>query len=62
MEATKASEELGKKLFLPLGHDRCVADALRADGWRTVTALDKRDDARELGCSHVLDSGKAKAL
>ena len=62
VEATKASEELGEKLFLPLGHDRGVADALRADGWRTVTALDKRDDARALGCSHVLDSGKAKAL
>lgn len=62
VEATKANEELGRKLFLPLDHDRGAADGLRADGWRTVAALDEGDDARALGCSHVLDSGKAKAL
>ena len=55
VEAVKADETLGAKLFLPLGHDRAAADALRAEGWRTVAALDESDDASTLGCTHVLD-------
>ncbi len=62
VEAMKASEKLGAKLFLPLGHDRTAADALRAEGWRTVAALDESDDAATLGCTHVLDGGAAKGL
>jgi ATP phosphoribosyltransferase regulatory subunit len=41
-------------LFLPLGHDRAVAERLRAIGWRTLAALDEGDEARALGCSHIL--------
>ena len=41
-------------LFLPLDHDREVAQRLRAIGWRTVAALDGGDDAVALGCTHVL--------
>ena len=49
-------------VFLPLGHDRAAAAKLRAEGWRTVAALGEADDARALGCTHVLDGGAAKAL
>lgn len=49
-------------LFLPLGHDAEAAAKLRADGWRTIAALSDSDDPGALGCSHVLDGDKAKAL
>lgn len=62
VEAVKAEEPLGNKLFLPLGHDREVAAAMREKGWRTVAALDEGDDARSLGCSHRLEGSEAKAL
>ncbi len=41
-------------VFLPLGHDRDAAAALRADGWRTRAALHDTDDGKALGCTHVL--------
>lgn len=62
VEAVKADEQLGDKLFLPLDHDRDAAQALREQGWRTVTALDAGDDAAALGCTHVLDGTNARAL
>lgn len=61
VEAVKAAEDLGRKLFLPLGHDRAVAAVLRAEGWRTVEALCDGCDAAALGCSHVLDGATVKA-
>ena len=60
MEAVKADEDLGKRLFLPLDHDRAAASALRADGWRTVAALSDTDDPAVLDCSHILDGGKVQ--
>ncbi|WP_340589434.1 ATP phosphoribosyltransferase regulatory subunit [Erythrobacter alti] len=62
IEAVKAEEDLGQKLFLPLGHDVAQADQLRSEGWRTVAALDDDDDGAVLGCTHVLDNGAAKPL
>ncbi len=62
VEAVKADEPLGDKLFLPLGHDREAAAAMRGKGWRTVAALDEGDDARSLGCSHKLEGAEAKVL
>ncbi|HSJ78605.1 MAG TPA: ATP phosphoribosyltransferase regulatory subunit, partial [Erythrobacter sp.] len=62
VEAVKSAEDLGAKVFLPLGHDRSAAANLRAAGWRTVEALFDTDDAGRLGCSHVLDQGQAKPL
>lgn len=62
VEAVKADERLGDKLFLPLGHDREAAARLRGQGWRTVAALSAADDARALGCSHLLEDGAAKPL
>jgi ATP phosphoribosyltransferase regulatory subunit len=44
-------------VFLPLGHDAEVAAKLRAEGWRTIAALSSEDDAKALGCTHVLDGG-----
>ena len=52
----------GKKLFLPLGHDRGTADRLRAIGWRTVAAVEPTDDPQQLGCSHVLDGDAPQTL
>jgi ATP phosphoribosyltransferase regulatory subunit len=54
-----ATEPRRDALFLPLGHDPVHAERLRAIGWRTVAALSEGDDARRLGCSHVLESGEA---
>lgn len=62
VEAVKADEALGAKLFLPLGHDRAAAARMRAAGWRTVEALGAGDDAASLGCSHVLSGNEAAAL
>jgi len=52
----------GKKLFLPLGHDRGTAARLRAIGWRTVAAVEPTDDPQQLGCSHVLDGDAPQTL
>lgn len=60
VEAVKAKEDLGAKLFLPLGHDRARAAEWRAEGWRTVAALASGDDGRALGCTHVLEGGEAQ--
>lgn len=49
-------------LFLPLGHDRTAAARLRAEGWRTVTALSEGDEAARLGCTHRLDGGEVRSL
>ena len=62
VEAVKAAEPLGRRLFLPLDHDREAAAALRGAGWRTVAALDTDDDAAALGCTHVLAAGEAQPL
>lgn len=57
-----AAEQPRDALFLPLGHDPAHAERLRAIGWRTVAALSEGDDARKLGCSHVLENGEAIRL
>lgn len=62
VEAVKAGESLGDRVFLPLAHDRDAAAKLRAEGWRTVAALSEADDAAALGCSHVLAGSEAKPL
>lgn len=62
VEAVKAGEPSRETLFLPSGHDPAQAAALRAQGWRTVAALDESDDARALGCSHRLEQGEARPV
>jgi ATP phosphoribosyltransferase regulatory subunit len=62
VEAVKADEPLGRKLFLPLGHDAAQAARLRGEGWRTVAALSDDDDGAALGCSHVLDGSEARSI
>lgn len=47
-------------LYLPLGHDRDAAARLRAIGWRTLAQLGEGEDAKALGCTHILD-GKEPA-
>jgi len=54
--------ESRRLIFLPLGHDPSAAAALRAEGWRTLAALEAGDSAAGLGCSHVLEGGVAKPL
>jgi ATP phosphoribosyltransferase regulatory subunit len=46
-----------RSIYLPNGHDRGEAARLRKDGWRTITQLDEGEDARALGCTHMLDKG-----
>ncbi len=62
VEAVKAQESLGRKLFLPLGHDGEAAAEMRSKGWRTVAALDEGDEGRALDCSHVLEGNEARPL
>jgi ATP phosphoribosyltransferase regulatory subunit len=49
-----------KRVFIPLGANGDAAKALRAEGWVTVAALSESDDGRTLGCSHILEGGKAR--
>lgn len=51
-----------KRIFLPLGHDRAAAAALRTQGWRTVAALDAHDDARALACEYALGEDGPQSL
>jgi ATP phosphoribosyltransferase regulatory subunit len=62
IDALEASEPPRDTLFLPLGHNAEIAARLRAVGWRTVAALAEGDDAKALGCTHVLKGGNAAAL
>ncbi len=48
--------------YLPLGHDRAAAAALRAEGWRTAAQLGDGEDPAALGCSHVLADGEVRPL
>ncbi len=54
--------ETAKRLFLPLGHDTVRAAELRAEGWVTVAALSRDDDAKALGCEAVLDGKGLRIL
>lgn len=55
-----------KRVFLPASTDAGIAQELRQAGWITVAALDEDarpgDEARRLGCSHVLDGRKPKPV
>lgn len=55
-----------KTVFLPFGTPASEALALRTDGWRTKAELEKSDnagdEARRLGCSHVLQGGTVSKL
>jgi len=44
--------------YLPLGHDRAAAAALRFEGWRTIAQLAQGEDPASLGCDYILQ-GKA---
>lgn len=62
IDAMAAGDEPARALFLPLGHDRRAAAALRGQGWVTIAALGEDDDALALGCTHVLDAGTPRPL
>ena len=49
-------------VFLPLGADRAAAARLRGEGWTTIAALSRDDDAAALGCTHRLVAGEAVPL
>ncbi|NNC60651.1 MAG: ATP phosphoribosyltransferase regulatory subunit [Erythrobacter sp.] len=55
-------EAQGATMFLPPGHDRGVAARLRSEGWRTCEAVGPQDDAKALGCTHVLDGDAPREL
>lgn len=48
-------EEPRSALFLPPDHDPARAAQLRAEGWRTIAALEGDEEAAEFGCTHRLD-------
>ena len=53
-------------VFLPFATPPGVAKKLRAEGWRTVQALEQTSDARaegrRLGCAHVLEGDRVHPL
>jgi ATP phosphoribosyltransferase regulatory subunit len=55
-----------RRLFVPFEADRARARALREEGWITVAALqpasDWREEARRLGCDHVLEGGAVRPV
>ncbi len=55
-------EKTSDQIFLPLGHDRSTAARLRETGWRTVSALSDKDQAKPLGCSHILNGDQPEPL
>lgn len=50
--------EAVRTCYLPLGHDRAAAAALRFEGWRTIAQLAQGEDPASLGCDYILQ-GKA---
>lgn len=49
-----------RMVYLPLGHDRAAAAALRAQGWRTLAQLAPGENAAALGCTHRLIGAAAE--
>ena len=49
-------------VWLPFGHDRAAAAALRAEGYRTLAQLAEGEDPAALGCTHTLAGGALAAL
>lgn len=49
-------------VYLTEGHDNTKAADLRANGWRTKAQLSEGEDARALGCSHVLQGSSLEEL
>jgi len=62
IDALAGLESQRDTLFLPIGHDRDAAARLRAIGWRTVAAVSDTDDAKALGCTHVLGLDEPEKL
>lgn len=54
--------EAARLVWLPLGHDRAAAAALRAQGWRTRAQLAEGEDAAGAGCGWVLDGAGPRQL
>jgi len=46
--------ETSPLVWLPIGHDRAKAAALRASGARTIAQLAEGEDPKALGCTHIL--------
>jgi ATP phosphoribosyltransferase regulatory subunit len=55
-----------RAIFVPSGTPRAAAEALRAEGWRTLAGLDPVADdaaeARRLGCSHLYRNGGVEGV
>lgn len=49
-------------VWLPFGHDRAAAAALRAGGARTLAQLAEGEDPHALGCTHILKDGTLAEL
>jgi len=49
-------------VYLPIEHDRRAAARLRSEGWRTVAQMGEGEDAKALGCTHVLEGDGVREL
>src|SRR3954447_9648543 len=63
---TLPKPEPHRRLFVPFQADRVRVRELRENGWITVAALqqaaDWHEEARRLGCGHVLDDGAVRPV
>jgi ATP phosphoribosyltransferase regulatory subunit len=59
---TAPQPEAKPLIWLPLGHDREMAAALRAGGARTLAQLAEGEDPKALGCTHIIKDGAPVAL
>lgn len=58
-----APQPAAKRLvYLPTGHDKDAAAALRADGWRSRAQIGEGEDPSALGCTHILENSGPRAL
>lgn len=48
------ADRQSRTVYLPVGHDADAAQSLRDDGWRTIAQLTEDEDAKALGCTHIL--------
>ncbi len=60
--AVSGGQKETKKLFLPAGTLPAKAAQMRKEGWVAISAIGNGEDAQALGCTHILQDGKAVPL
>lgn len=62
LAAITPQPDAARLVWLPLGHDRAAAAALRGAGWRTRAQIAEGEDPRALGCDQWLDGSEVRKI